>query len=174
MGGKSKAPKAPDYAAAAEAQGVANKETAIVNNAMNRVNQITPDGSKTWTMKPGADPNNPKVGDYIETTTDSPEQKVIRDYIIKKICHIFISQRIEDVLLFVLSYAYMTIAKRAHLIYLQFVYLKNKTLSVIIFTTGYVHLFGYQPMRALYLSADSSLPSSSGALGLSLNNHPLP
>lgn len=80
MGGKSKAPKAPDYAAAATAQGVANKETAIANNAMNRVDQITPDGSKTWTMKPGADPNNPKVGDYIETTTDSPEQKAIRDY----------------------------------------------------------------------------------------------
>lgn len=80
MGGKSKAPKAPDYAAAATAQGVANKETAIANNAMNRVDQITPDGSKTWTMKPGADPNNPKVGDYVETITDSPEQAAIRDY----------------------------------------------------------------------------------------------
>lgn len=77
--GKSSAPPPPDYAAAATAQGAANKETAIFNAGANRVNQITPQGQLTWTIRPGADPNNPQPGDYIQTTTLSPEQQGIYD-----------------------------------------------------------------------------------------------
>lgn len=73
--GKSKAPPAPDYEAAAIAQGQANRETAQYNTGANRVNQYGPQGSTTWTMRPGADPNNPQPGDYIQTTALSPEQQ---------------------------------------------------------------------------------------------------
>jgi len=73
--GKSSAPPAPDYAAAAVAQGDANREVAQYNTGANRVNQYGPQGSSEWTMRPGADPNNPQPGDYIQTTTLSPEQQ---------------------------------------------------------------------------------------------------
>lgn len=75
--GKSSAPPAPDYAAAATAQGEANRETAQFNAGANRVNQITPQGSSTWSIRPGADLNNPQPGDYIQTTTLSPEQQAL-------------------------------------------------------------------------------------------------
>ena len=75
--GKSSAPPPPDYAAAAVAQGEANKEAAKYNNGANRVNQITTQGTSIWTMRPGADPDNPQPGDYIQTTTLSPEQQSI-------------------------------------------------------------------------------------------------
>lgn len=71
--GKPSAPAAPDYAAAATAQGAANKDTAQFNAGANRVNQITPQGSSTWTIRPGADLNNPQPGDYIQTNAYSPE-----------------------------------------------------------------------------------------------------
>lgn len=77
---KPDAPPAPDYAAAAAAQGTANRETAIANNAMNRVNQYSPQGSSTWTLRPGADPNNPQVGDYTQTVSLSPGQQALYDY----------------------------------------------------------------------------------------------
>ena len=73
--GKGSAPPPPDYEAAAVAQGQANRETAQYNTGANRVNQYTPQGSSTWTTRPGADPNNPQPGDYIQTTTLSPEQQ---------------------------------------------------------------------------------------------------
>lgn len=75
--GKSSAPPPPDYAAAATAQGEANRETAQFNAGANRVNQITPQGSSTWSIRPGADLNNPQPGDYIQTTTLSPEQQAL-------------------------------------------------------------------------------------------------
>lgn len=77
---KPDAPPAPDYAAAALLQGVANRETAIANNALNRVNQYSPQGSLVWTMRPGADPNNPQVGDYTQTVSLSPQQQALYDY----------------------------------------------------------------------------------------------
>lgn len=77
--GKSSAPPAPDYAAAAVAQGQENRETAQFNAGANRVNQYTPQGSSTWTIRPGADLNNPQPGDYIQTTTLSPTQQAIYD-----------------------------------------------------------------------------------------------
>jgi len=76
---KPKAPAAPDYAAAAVAQGDANKETAIANNAMNRLDEVTPQGTIKYTLREGADPNNPQVGDYLRTTTLSPEQQALYD-----------------------------------------------------------------------------------------------
>lgn len=77
--GKSSAPPPPDYAAAAVAQGQANKDTAKFNAGANRVTQIAPQGSSTWTIRPGADPDNPQPGDYIQTTQLSPEQQSIYD-----------------------------------------------------------------------------------------------
>lgn len=73
--GKSSAPPAPDYEAAAIAQGVAERDTAQYNNAANRVDQVGPQGSSTWSIRPGADPNNPQPGDYTQTTTLSADQQ---------------------------------------------------------------------------------------------------
>ena len=77
--GKSSAPPPPDYEAAAVAQGQANKDTAKFNAGANRVTQIAPQGSSTWTIRPGADLDNPQPGDYIQTTQLSPEQQSIYD-----------------------------------------------------------------------------------------------
>lgn len=70
--GKPKAPPPPDYAALANAQGQANIDSAIYNTNANRVNQVGPDGSSTWSMAPGTDPRNPGVGAYTQTTSLSP------------------------------------------------------------------------------------------------------
>ena len=77
--GKSSAPPPPDYAAAAVAQGQANKDAAKFNAGANRVTQIAPQGTSTWTIRPGADLDNPQPGDYIQTTQLSPEQQSIYD-----------------------------------------------------------------------------------------------
>lgn len=81
MGGgkKSKAPAAPDYAAAARAQGAADKETAQYTTALDRPSQVGPQGSVQWSLRPGADANNPKPGDWVQTTAYTPEQQAIFD-----------------------------------------------------------------------------------------------
>lgn len=80
MGGKgSKAPKAPDYAAQAKAQGAADKSVAQYTTGMDRPNQYAPGGSVEWTLRPGADANNPKAGDWQQTTKLTPEQQAIYD-----------------------------------------------------------------------------------------------
>ena len=73
--GTQKAPKTPNYAAAAQATADSNKAAALTTGALNRPTQITPTGSQTWSLKPGADPNNPQPGDWIATTSYSPEQQ---------------------------------------------------------------------------------------------------
>lgn len=73
--GTQKAPKTPDYAGAATATAEGNKAAALTAGALNRPTQITPTGSQTWSLKPGADPNNPQPGDWIATTSYSPEQQ---------------------------------------------------------------------------------------------------
>ena len=73
--GTQKAPKTPDYAGAAQATSEGNKAAALTTGALNRPTQITPTGSQTWSLKPGADPNNPQPGDWIATTSYSPEQQ---------------------------------------------------------------------------------------------------
>lgn len=75
MGGKNSAPPAPDYAALAAQQGSESRDTAAYNAAINRVDQYGPQGSVTWSVRPGADPNNPQPGDYIQNTQLSPEQQ---------------------------------------------------------------------------------------------------
>ena len=77
--GKSSAPKAPDYAAAAEAQGEANLESAQYTSAINRPDEFSTEGSRTWSLKPGADPDNPQPGDWIVNTALSPEQQGLYD-----------------------------------------------------------------------------------------------
>lgn len=64
MGKKSSAPKAPD-----------TKGAAIATANSNKFNTAGPYGSGTWTMRPGADPNNPQAGDWTQTTVLSPEQQ---------------------------------------------------------------------------------------------------
>jgi hypothetical protein len=70
MGG-GKAPKPPDYAAAAREQGAANIEAARVQAALNRVNQSGPGGTVRYIK----DPNNPDT--YTQETTLSPEQQAL-------------------------------------------------------------------------------------------------
>ena len=68
-------PPAPNYAAAATAQGVANRETAITQGHINNPNMRTPYGSSTttWDM---TDPNNPQP---TINQTLSPDQQQILD-----------------------------------------------------------------------------------------------
>ena len=73
--GTQKAPKTPDYSGAATATAEGNKAAALTAGALNRPTQITPTGSQTWSLKEGADPNNPQPGDWIATTSYSPEQQ---------------------------------------------------------------------------------------------------
>ena len=49
---KPKAPATPDYAAAAEATAAGNKDAILAQTAANRVNQITPYGSLTYSQAP--------------------------------------------------------------------------------------------------------------------------
>jgi len=66
--GKSDAPAAPDY-----------KGQAIAQANSGKYNETTPYGSIGWSIRPGADPNNPQPGDYIRTTTLAPEQQQLYD-----------------------------------------------------------------------------------------------
>ena len=78
MGGgkKSKAPAPPDYAAAATAQGAADLKTAQYTTALDRPAQTAPTGSVGWTFT-GKDINNPKPGDWRQSTSLTPtEQKI--------------------------------------------------------------------------------------------------
>lgn len=77
--GKQKPPPAPDYAAAAVAQGQANLTAANQTAALNRPNQVDPNGTQTWSMRPGADPNNPQAGDWTVTNALSPVQQALKD-----------------------------------------------------------------------------------------------
>lgn len=72
---KQKAPPAPDYAAAAVAQGEANIAAANATAGLNRPNQIDRNGTQTWTMRPDADPKNPQAGDWIVTNKLSDTQE---------------------------------------------------------------------------------------------------
>lgn len=77
--GKSKAPPAPDYAAAAKQQGQDNLVAAQQTAALNRPTQIDPNGSQTWSLREGADPKNPQAGDWIVTTKLNPTQQALKD-----------------------------------------------------------------------------------------------
>lgn len=66
--GKSDAPPTPDY-----------KGQAIATSNSGKYNEVGPTGSVGWSLRPGADPNNPQPGDYIRTTEMSPEQRQLYD-----------------------------------------------------------------------------------------------
>lgn len=73
MGGSSpKAPAAPDPRIAAEAQSQQNKNTAIYNASLNRVNQVTPWGNLTYSQN-GVDANG--IPQYTQTVSLSPDQQ---------------------------------------------------------------------------------------------------
>jgi hypothetical protein len=79
MGGvfKPDAPPAPDYAAMAKEQGIANKDAAIYNTQLNRANQLTPYGNSTWTQ--GAAGADGSPGQWTQTVTLSPEMQQLQD-----------------------------------------------------------------------------------------------
>lgn len=57
-------PPPPDYAGAANAQGAANVETAIANTILNRPNEVTPYGTRTWTPTGSTQVGNYSVPNY--------------------------------------------------------------------------------------------------------------
>ncbi|RAS13553.1 tail fiber domain-containing protein [Ensifer adhaerens] len=83
--GKSKAPKAPDPKATAAAQTSTNIGTAIANQTLGNVNQVTPDGALTYSqtgMTKWTDPTSGKVYDlpqYTATQTLSEAQQAIKN-----------------------------------------------------------------------------------------------
>ena len=84
-GGGGSPPPATDPAATAAAQGQVNKETAIAQARLNRVNEVTPYGSRTYTETPAE--GDPEIYQGTATTTLNPlaqeafdaEQRVGRD-----------------------------------------------------------------------------------------------
>lgn len=70
-------PEAPDPVATAEAQGAADKETAIAQAALNRINQVTPYGTLSYSQT-GYD-QKADVPLYTQTTTFSPDQQELYD-----------------------------------------------------------------------------------------------
>ena len=73
------APEPIDYIGQAHAQGQENRDTAQYNAALNRVDQTGPYGSKTYSLREGADTSNPQPGDWLETTSFSPTMQGIFD-----------------------------------------------------------------------------------------------
>jgi len=76
MGGKSSAPKAPDYVAAANATAAGNLDAARAAADANRVNQVTPYGSLTYAHDANA--ATPDQG-WTATTALSPQQQALED-----------------------------------------------------------------------------------------------
>lgn len=66
-------PPAPDYAGAAQAQGAANKETAIASSRLNNPNVVNPYGTQTW-QDGATDDSRPTL-----IQTFSPEQQALYD-----------------------------------------------------------------------------------------------
>lgn len=64
-----------DAAGAAQAQGDANRDASWFDAVLNRPDQVTPWGSSTWSLKEGADPKNPKPGDWVNNVALDPAQQ---------------------------------------------------------------------------------------------------
>jgi len=80
--GKPKAPKTPDYAAAAKAQGDANLGSALATNYLNQPNQVGPDGSLTFSYDYAGGnrlPDGTVIPRTTATTTLSPDQQRLYD-----------------------------------------------------------------------------------------------
>ena len=74
--GKPSAPTPPDYAALAKQQGIDNKEAAVYNSELNRVNQVTSDGTSTWSQTPSTTGGSPT---WTQTVALSQEQQKLKD-----------------------------------------------------------------------------------------------
>lgn len=74
-----KSAKAPNYQLQAREQGIQDRQSALFNTGLNRVTQTGPTGSTSWTLRPGADPNNPQPGDYIQNTQLTGDQQALLD-----------------------------------------------------------------------------------------------
>lgn len=81
--GKPRAPRPPDYAAAAQQQGAANVNAAVATNFLNQANQVGPTGSLTYTYDYEGGYRDPQTGQIIPrataTTQLSPEQQRLYD-----------------------------------------------------------------------------------------------
>lgn len=80
--GKPKTPKAPDYAAAATAQGEANLNSTLATNYLNQPNQVGPDGSLTFSYDTTGGqrlPDGTIIPRTTATTTLSPAQQKLYD-----------------------------------------------------------------------------------------------
>jgi hypothetical protein len=55
------------------------KPAALATANSGKYDEVGPDGDVRWSLRPGADPNNPQPGDYIRTTTLTPQQQALRD-----------------------------------------------------------------------------------------------
>ena len=73
--GKSSAPPAPDYVGAANATAAGNLAAAQQTTAANRVNQVGPNGSLTYTQANPADPTS----QWTATQTLSPAQQALQN-----------------------------------------------------------------------------------------------
>ena len=84
-GGSPSPPPAPDPVAVAEAQGGINKETAVAQARLNRIDEVGPYGSRTYAERPAS--GDPEIYQATATTTLNPlaqeafdaEQRVGRD-----------------------------------------------------------------------------------------------
>lgn len=75
FGSDPKPPTPPDPVVTANAQAAANRETAIAEAQLNRVNQVTPYGTTQFSQTPG--PGGVPI--YTQTTTESPNQQALRE-----------------------------------------------------------------------------------------------
>ena len=80
--GKPSAPRPPDYAAAATAQGQANVNSALASNFLNQVNQVGPYGTLAYNYNQAGGytlPDGTRIPSVTATTTLSPEQQHLLD-----------------------------------------------------------------------------------------------
>lgn len=77
--GKPEPPQPPNYAAAAQAQGGANIETAIANNLMNRPQEVTPYGTRNWTQTGTQRVGNYDVPQFQSSIDFTPEGRALFD-----------------------------------------------------------------------------------------------
>lgn len=91
--GKGSAPDPPDYAAAAEAQGQANVNSALATSFLNQANQVGPNGSLNYSYNYDGGyklPDGTVIPQVTATTTLSPDQQRLYDQ------NMGISQQLND------------------------------------------------------------------------------
>lgn len=93
--GKPSAPAPPDYAAAAQAQGTANVNSAVATNFLNQADQTGPNGSLKYSYDYNNGYTDPQTGQVIPhttaTTTLSPDQQKLYDQ------NTYLAQSLNDI-----------------------------------------------------------------------------